>query len=332
MSNIFKFSSPLKKFGKSAMRTPIDTPPVTPEPLAETPLSQSTSHSLPPAGLFTSNTSSASLTSPATPAITFTGPEDSPAPEDGKWICCQCQTTNYIYERSGDNPLGALACVCPHKPCEECKLVGGFESFVPIVDPLPVAVAENGEEDPTYGVVCGKCGLSWKAKSIKVSGLTTEKSSGMATEKSKSTNVSTSFGRLRKSASLMSFRAHRDQRPTTAGGLSEGRTKAMLMRFAGIQCTCGSMSTSETFCFKTVKLIPYPPVAEEEPVQEVSPFMTDPNLQQEGHQQEPVQEGPTFATDPELQQMGHQQPVLKIRHFRHPNPLRSNPVLPEDLL
>ncbi|KAF2744155.1 hypothetical protein M011DRAFT_480230 [Sporormia fimetaria CBS 119925] len=92
--------------------------------------------------------------------------------DDGNvWSCHRCYATNRYTVQPGPHPLGTVRCLhCSHRPCEDCGIEGRVKYFVPIEEPLTVAInkgAENGgvgeEGSVPYGMICAVCGLSWRA-------------------------------------------------------------------------------------------------------------------------------------------------------------------------
>lgn len=236
-------------------------------------------------------------------------------PEYGTWKCCQCQNDNHLHVRPGKHPVGAVACKCPHKPCEDCEFTGTLKYFLPISEPLPIP-SELGENVP-YGIICGDCGLSWQSKEVrpprqlkKIPSVSFKNDAHKHQQSFYARRLPPEYGRLRKAQSMMNLRQmmlskamEREER--------EEQAQSTCIQFSGLRCTCGSLSSLDSFCFRITEhstdiLEPAP----------VSPKPVAPTVPQY----------PSRATNSHLLAMGHDAPIIRIRGIEHPNPLRGNPV------
>jgi hypothetical protein len=178
--------------------------------------------------------------------------------------------------------------------------------FVPIREPLAIVApeSEKGEEIP-YGIVCRKCGLSWRAcatvRHKKENVVLEEKKTIISASKTKPgpkrflTLLSSMSNGTRKRRSSFDFAPDFSaQRGNPDRTMAQSTAiKSINIQFSGLKCKCGSVSNvEETFCFHIV----------------------------EGGNG--GLEGNIRAQSPAYQDGS----VLKIRDVEHPNPLRSHPV------
>jgi hypothetical protein len=246
--------------------------------------------------------------------------DDAPA----TWTCCRCGTHNPVSIHPGAHPVGALACICPHKPCSACKTAGQVKPFQPMDEPamVPCGPASPGTAIPPgddtakekrtelrFGIVCPACGLSWRAREF-----------GKRWSKTLRKMPSVSLGRnahlappaLRKSRSTLVLGSKRIITPPGAAGLKQAEYVAV--RFSGVSCTCGTTVTLKAaLCFQIV------------------------GAQMDENESEGEGEGTWvwkgslvgWTTTAEFKEKGHGTPVLRILGVEHPNPLKSAPVVDE---
>lgn len=177
---------------------------------------------------------------------------------------------------------------------------------------VPITDQGRGGNVP-YGVVCGGCGLSWRAEELRK---VKKVPSIMKMADVQKKRLAPQFGKLRKSQSLMNLKKSFGSQAKKEEQMVEKRVRSTSVQFTGLKCTCGCVSTLDSFCFQLTE-------------QELGPLDVVP---EETAQLEPAQPLPSRATNDRLQAMGHHEPELRVRHVRHPNPLRGNPVEPSDLV
>ncbi|KAF2792635.1 hypothetical protein K505DRAFT_362725 [Melanomma pulvis-pyrius CBS 109.77] len=262
----------------------------------------------------------------------------SPVPESHSWTCCQCHTTTPLSINSGQHPLGAVSCICPHKPCECCTFTG-LTHFLPIIEPgvVPLSLASpsssSGSEIP-FGIICSDCGLSWRveetAAQARMFRLRKMPSVRGALRGFHNHKLLGQAGRLRKSRSLVALGLQ--ARDATGDEKDEVEEKEQekkeekpasftTVTFSGLTCSCGRVSSLDSsFCFRVVtpKRISSVPEAAPAVVKTSTPA--------------PVRETVGRKTDEELMAKGHDDAMIRVCGREHPHPLRSAPVMAEDLL
>ncbi|KAH8731440.1 hypothetical protein GQ44DRAFT_698751 [Phaeosphaeriaceae sp. PMI808] len=73
-----------------------------------------------------------------------------------------------LYELShAQQIVSAARCLCLHKPCESCTLIGSIKLYKPVEDPFVVQLLTEEDNQIKFGIFCGNCGLSWRARAIK---------------------------------------------------------------------------------------------------------------------------------------------------------------------
>lgn len=186
--------------------------------------------------------------------------------------------------------------------------------FVPISEPLVILSpdAAKGEEVP-YGVVCEGCGLSWRAEKTSKgcgggSGGVRKMASLAKVKDLHRRALSPANGRLRKTQSFVALRPDGNEREADANkGEDRKDVASMSVRFSGIRCTCGSVSSLCSLCFR---------IETKHAV----------GLLRAG------QHRPRHMLNETLLAMGNGEPEVRIREIKHPNPLRSCPIQRSDLI
>jgi hypothetical protein len=216
---------------------------------------------------------------------------------------------------------------------------------------------ENVKEIP-YGFICGGCGLSWRAEELKRQGLKKGRSlirdvhehsianNSKSKSKSNKHKLKPHEGRLRKSQSLMNLglsgfhrRTQSVAPPSAPVPEDRGRSrerekdahtdaKSAVVKFSGIQCSCGCVSDLETcVCFHCVTELVTGPKGTMQ-INEVAGVAKGKEKEKELEKRR--EKGPDRGrhTDEKLLAMGHDSKEIKVCGGRivHPNPLRSNPV------
>jgi hypothetical protein len=206
--------------------------------------------------------------------------------------------------------------MCPHKPCENCDFTGNLKYFVPISEPLPIP-AVFGRDIP-YGIICKDCGLSWQTKEVrpsrelkKTTSTSFRKDMHKRMYSSNTHRLPPECGRLRKAQSMMSLRQIMRGKAVNEEEETEKQTQSTSIQFSGLRCTCGSLSSQDSFCFRLT----------EHSTGILEPTSTCPKLVTPT----PLRH-PSRATNPQLLAMGHDDPIIRVRGIEHPNPLRGNPV------
>ncbi|KAF2015735.1 hypothetical protein BU24DRAFT_461967 [Aaosphaeria arxii CBS 175.79] len=214
---------------------------------------------------------------------------------------------NSLQLRPGKHPIGAVACRCPHRPCEDCRFSGSLRYFMPITDPLSIprvdrhhsTTGDRMSEIP-YGIVCKTCGLSWRAEEVRrARRVPSLKETFRDLQKNR---LHPRGGRLQKSQSMLTLNA---SPKLVVEDSSSPIVRSTSIRLAGRKCTCGSVSSEDTFCFRIV---------------------TENELGNSLESSARYYREPSRVTDEELRAKGHHNSVLCIRNVVHPNPLRRNPV------
>lgn len=260
------------------------------------------------------------LAHPITGQIT---PDTSPQPspeiqqaEGDMWKCCNCSRVHDFNLRSGRHPVGSIFCRCTseitHKPCEGCQFAGPLKYFVPIQEPFTIVTPDShkGEEIP-YGIICRKCGTSWRATPMRI-GKTGMKGTRtkwcprkynspptLSSRTRKGRSIFFDFGQAPKKSKAGNNISHVALMTSIDGDASgnafttDTAVRSTEIQFSGLMCTCGSVSRADTsFCFRIVE-------------------GDKSGLERERNR-------------PSL--LYHDGPVIDIKGIKHPNPLRCNPV------
>lgn len=234
---------------------------------------------------------------------------DTETPEDerAKWHCCNCFHRRDIHIFNKDHIIGALACVCPHKPCETCGLSGIVKPFEPIEEPAIVPVSPENNEI-WFGVVCPCCGLSWRAKELRRHSKLLKKmpSFSMAQHHQKRLLGPADGGKLRRVRSTLTLTNKRNITPP--GPVKQAEFAAV--SFGGFECTCGHAINDAAMRFQ----------------------VTGPPTKRVQVSSGPKARKSWWTTRPELKNLGHGKPQLEIQGTKHANPLRSCPIKPEEVL
>ncbi|KAF2854676.1 hypothetical protein T440DRAFT_514565 [Plenodomus tracheiphilus IPT5] len=252
--------------------------------------------------------------------------DGTPLKSIGKWGCCRCKRVHDIYYfTEGEHPVSILNCDCTHRSCGKCALQGQMKVFQPMTEPEVIQLSEDGSRQIRFGVFCDGCGSSWKAvevieeidkKSLK------QQISNLPKQVIKHVNP---LRKLRQHSSMVdlssrasdeeprSFQSTLNLRALSNEMEAEGHGKQAelaTVHFTGIKCTCGLVSCSTSLCFQVV-----------DPPKDV--------YETEFEELMAGRKVAGFGTTPEDQARGHQTPVLTLRGKKHPNPLRSCPVIDE---
>ncbi|KAJ4370651.1 hypothetical protein N0V83_005172 [Neocucurbitaria cava] len=252
---------------------------------------------------------------------------DIPSLPIGKWRCCKCQKGHDIFNFPTDeHPAGVLNCYCTHRSCAQCTLDGLIKKFEPIQpkdEPEVVQLPDDGSKQVRFGVFCDGCGLSWRAEVVDAE---YEKKTTLQRISALPKRLQHPLGKLKHVRSvsdlsgamsehtLSSSRSTLNLRSLSAE-MEKGHGKQAefaFVNFRGIKCTCGLVTDATSLCFQVV-----------DPLTEVR--------QEEVEQEAVGPGGDMFSSTPEDLARGHGSPVLSLRGGRHANPLRSNPVMPDDL-
>ncbi|KAH7077300.1 hypothetical protein FB567DRAFT_400486, partial [Paraphoma chrysanthemicola] len=251
----------------------------------------------------------------------------------GKWCCCKCGGGCELYEHDeGDNLVGAVACNCPHRSCENCTLTGRIKPYKPVQEPIPVQLPDDKPKLVQFGVLCNNCGLSWRAQTVKdtvrqkVSAVpkTIAKASGQPLEKLRHTKSLVNLlgeptpkpatSGLSKMKSNATLRAKSDEMEKEHGK----QVKSVMVYFSGFDCTCGHTLDASALCFQIV---------EADEASAASVITTTATTAAPPAVVEPES---SFTASPEDRIRGIGNSVLKIwrggKTIYHPNPLASNPV------
>jgi hypothetical protein len=241
----------------------------------------------------------------------------------GTWRCCKCDQKQELYQHDqGQHIVSALNCACPHKSCENCTLTGNIKLYQPVQEPIPVQLSDDEHKQVKFGVFCSNCGLSWRAQIVKDTVL--QKISAVPKDLAKRT--AHPLDMLRESKSMSNLRGDHGFKtssvPTKSSTLNlrqlssemakeHGKqANSVMVKFSGIQCTCGRTVDASSLCFQIVE-----PSKKEVTAPET--IVVEPSF--------------TATSEDQARGIGKSTLALKGRRIRHANPLMSNPVTDDDL-
>jgi hypothetical protein len=236
-----------------------------------------------------------------------------PAPI-GQWHCCKCDNVQDLYKHDqGDHLVSVLNCVCPHRSCDNCTLTGDIKLYKPVQEPIPVQLSDDEQKQVLFGVFCGNCGLSWRARVIKNSVI--DKISAVPKDLAKFGAAPLDKLRSRSTHNLRGESSSASKSTLNLRALSNEMEKEhgkqanyVLVRFSGIYCSCGNTVDTSSLCCQIVE-----------------------GKKEAAQQQEVGREEPTFTATPEDRAKGIGKSTLTLqgnggRRVRVANPLMSNPV------
>ncbi|KAL5413145.1 hypothetical protein PMIN03_003921 [Paraphaeosphaeria minitans] len=275
----------------------------------------------------------------------FTHQDDAPA----TWTCCVCDTQNPVFIHAGPHPLGALACDCTHKPCSVCSIAGRVKPFLPMDEPAMVPCSSSGsgsssssssspdasgssdasgkqkdteKEELRFGILCPACGLSWRAREFgKRWSKTLRKMPSVSLQHVRAAHLVPEH-RLRKSRSTLVLGNKRIITPP--GHTGEKQAEYAAVKFSGVGCTCGTTITlGAALCFQIFV------VEGGERKEADGKEMVEAKMKIGGEEKSDMWKGSSvgWTTTPELKEKGHGTPTLRLLGGKHPNPLRSSPVV-----
>lgn len=181
------------------------------------------------------------------------------------------------------------------------------------------APKEKEKGELRFGILCPSCGLSWRAREFgKRWSKTLRKMPSVSLHPARGAHLAPEH-RLRKSRSTLVLGNKRVITPPGNAGAKQAEYAAV--RFSGVDCTCGTTITlGAALCFQIVKM-------------EVDSGASDQGSEHGGTdpgvEASPKWEGSSvgWTTTPEFKEKGHGTPILRLLGGKHPNPLRSSPVV-----
>jgi hypothetical protein len=215
--------------------------------------------------------------------------------------------------------------------------------IVPVSCPITPPATESEVPD---GVICRECGLSWRVeaeairKGTVLGSLKRMPSLRNALHSLQKHRIAPSADRARKTRSTMTL-GHGPYSATNPHlnigdevmGKEAKRASFSAVTFNGLTCSCGRITTLDSFWFRIVQPKRVGSAPNSEPMVPKSLKKTD--LGSEKGKRKNMGKEKNFGvgrkTTEELMKKGHDDKVIRLFGGEHPNPLRSAPVGADNL-